>query len=609
MNEFLEQFLIEGRELVEQATRDLLELEQRPADKERLDGAFRAFHTLKGAAGIVEFEPMSRALHVVEDALSAVRSGKQAVSPRLISSCLASLDQVIAWMRAIEAGDDLPTGADVQADKIVALFEAAPAQPTAPVEGGVYAHAHDLLESQRLLGAISFETAGGEAMRSAAFKTGANVLDAIGLKAAADRLRGSDPAAVSRELLDVLFTEAKAALTAPVIEGERGEQIRALRVEVSRVDALVKLTGELTTAVNAIGHLADRARAESGELGQSLSDQHAVLQRLTSELQRSVLNVRVLPMSHVLQRFPKLVRDISVELDKAARLIIEGGDTEADKAVVEALFEPLLHVVRNALDHGVESAETRAERSKPAVARIVVRARRDGDAVIVEVEDDGAGIDVARVRALAIERGLAPAEEIEALSDDEAARLIFTPGFSTASTVTAISGRGVGMDVVKTAIARLGGEVELENMPGAGMLVRFRLPFTIMMTRVLVVEAAGQLFGVPFEAVVETVRRERSELTAIGKGQAFVYRDQTAPVIDLAQALSIGSAAEGAALIVITETGERAGFMVDRVDGALDVMLTPLEGLLAGMPGVAGATLMGDGQVLIVINPDQLLDV
>lgn len=617
MNEFLEQFLVEGRELIEQATRDLLELEQSPEDRERLDGVFRAFHTLKGAAGIVDFHAMHRALHAVEDTLAAIRAGDRAISADLITDCLSSLDQVSGWLRQIEATGELPHQADPEANRIVAKFTtAAEVETHVVVDHGEAARAQELINAQLLL--IDQETEGEAGRIVSALRVAGNVMARLGHADAARRfkeaLRGRPLVTDAKALLQGALSD----LTAGANEGggsatrEEGAA-RTLRIDVARVDALVKLAGELTTAKNAIGHVADLARggADAASLADLLRENYASMDRLVNELQRTVLNVRVLPMGQVFQRFPRLVREMSNAAGKPSRLITEGEDTEADKAIVEALFEPLLHVVRNALDHGIEAPEIREARGKPAVAVIVLRALRSGEHVVVEVEDDGGGIDVARVRQVAIERGAASRESVEAMDEEEAANLIFRPGFSTAATVTALSGRGVGMDAVRTAIVGMGGMVEVDNRPGAGAVVRFLLPFTLMMTRVMTVYAGGQAFGIPFDAVVETVRTPRDHVSSIGAARAFVYRDQTTPVIDLARTLGAAgerNAAGDATLVVTSVAGELSAFEVDQVGTSLDVMLSPMDGLLSGVRGIAGATVLGDGKVLIVLDLHELAE-
>jgi two-component system chemotaxis sensor kinase CheA len=318
----------------------------------------------------------------------------------------------------------------------------------------------------------------------------------------------------------------------------------------------------------------------------------------------------VLPLRHVFLRFTRLVREMAAAAGKSVRLVTEGEATEADKAIVEGLFEPLLHMVRNAVDHGVEPANERETAGKPPMATVTLRGMRAGDHVLIDVDDDGRGIDVDRVRQLATERGVAPPDVITAMSDDEAAELIFAPGFSTATSVTRLSGRGVGMDAVRTSIQRLGGSVSLSNRPGRGVRVRVTLPFTVMMTRLMIVEAGGEVFGLPLEAVVETARVARDRIAPLGLMRAIVLRDRTIPVLDLVDILGEPRATTptgDAILVVVAVDGQLGGLEVDGLGDRIDVMLKPMGGLLAGMPGIAGTTLLGDGRVLIVLDPPALL--
>ena len=291
------------------------------------------------------------------------------------------------------------------------------------------------------------------------------------------------------------------------------------------------------------------------------------------------------------------------------RLLIEGEETQADKAIVEMLFEPLLHVVRNAMDHGVESGAERAAARKAAIATICLRARREGEHVVVEVEDDGRGIDADRIRQAATERGLATADAVSGMSDGAVIDLIFMPGFSTATDVTDLSGRGVGMDAVRASIERLGGRVQLETRNGAGSTVRFVLPFSVMMTRVMTVEAGGQLYGIPLDAVIETVRVRRDEIRSVGQAHAFVLRNRTIPLIGLARSLGWAKteASSVATVVVASSGGVLGGLEVDRLGARMDVMLKPAEGLLTGIPQIAGTTMLGDGGVLLVLDIKEVL--
>jgi two-component system chemotaxis sensor kinase CheA len=388
---------------------------------------------------------------------------------------------------------------------------------------------------------------------------------------------------------------------------------RALRVDMDRIDALVKLIGELIVVKNAVGHVSKllQNNQDPAAAAATLREQHALFDRLATELQGAALRIRVLPLRSVFRRFPRLVREISGTVGKTVRLITEGEGTEADATIVDALFEPLLHVLRNAVDHGIETPEQRASAGKPAMGTLILRALRDGDKVKIEVEDDGGGIDVDRVRAVARARGVATEEALATMTDAEAIDFVFAPGFSTAAAVTDLSGRGVGMDSVKSAVERLGGTVTLESRFGTGTTVRLILPFSLMMTRVMTVEVAGQVFGLPLDSVLETIIVARDLIAPIGGGRAFVLRDRTVPLVDLADTLGIVRDVSGqssARIVVVLAAGQIGGLEVDRLGERMDVMLTPMNGLLGGMRGVAGTTLLGDGRVLIVLDAEEIFN-
>jgi len=713
MNEFIEQFLLEARELVEQATGDLLALEETPEDRERLGGAFRAFHTLKGSAGIVDFDAMARALHAAEDMLARVRAGDVPVTPALIGDGLTCLDQVVQWLDQMQVDGEPPVNAEAAADAIVARFAASRADEAPPpsantawlddllahgaafagqartavrytpdadsffraedpaavigalpglvlldlepngalepldaidpfacrlifsalsttvaedverflrpyrdqaviislVEpGAIPAAARAVLEAQ--LGLLAEPAEDGRPGRiAAAGRVAANVLRHLGRHTDAERIGAStDPAQAIRAILGDPASEVPASVPTSLT----GQETRVLRVDVERIDALVKLVGEFTVLKNALGHAAGLARdgGDATVLAALLKDQHARLGRLTDTLQQSVLSIRVLPLRHVFQRFSRLVREMAATSGKSVRLVTEGEATEADKAIVESLFEPLLHMVRNAVDHGVEPAEAREAAGKPPTATLWLRGAREGDKVLIDVEDDGRGVDVDRVRRVAAEHGVATPEVIAAMSDAEAAELIFAPGFSTTSEVTSLSGRGVGMDAVRTSIRRLGGAVSLLNRPGRGVRVRATLPLTVIMTRLMIVEAGGEIYGVPMDAVVETAKVPREHIAPLGSMRAVVLRDRTIPVLDLAEALGeprVAPLKTDAILVVVAADNQLGCLEVDRLGERIDVMLKPMDGLLAEMPGIAGTTLLGDGRVLIVLDLPELL--
>lgn len=745
MNELIDQFLVEARELIQSASEDLLALERAPDDAEAVNRVFRAFHTLKGSVALFDFPPMLDALHAAEDGLVAVRAGTLPVDAALIDLSLDTLDATGRWTDAVEATgrlpedasavgagladrfrallapgaeDPAPPGAGARPDWVDGLLAAAdaatpgtqllavryvpradcffsgedplglvrrvpsllavqvePAAPWPPVEeldvfacnlavalltaapradveavfrlvadqttvlpvaaegGGPPARepatragsALDavtaaVLAEQLLVLATAVEPAAEAGHREAAAAAAVNALIAGGLELEAARCAraASESAdALSRVLTAIVEAGAPSGASAASDGGPEaagaGEAARTLRVDAARVDALVTLVGELVVARNALGHLVAEAEAEGGRaaLARSIRASDAVIGRLATELHRGIVSLRLLPLAQVFRRFARPVREAARGLGKEIAFAVEGEDTEADRLIVENLFEPLLHVIRNALDHGLESAEVRRGAGKPAGGRIVLRAERAGDSVAVSVSDDGRGIDAALVRRRAAERGLLSEEAAAALDDAAATDLIFAPGFSTAETVSAVSGRGVGMDAVRAAAERLGGSISVESRVGLGTTVRLLLPHAIALTRMVVVGAGQERYGIPMDAVVEVVRLPRERVHAVGGGSATVLRGRTLPVVRLAGLLGSHAAAPDAdpeaLLLVVRRDGEAVGFEVDRIEDRFDALVRTASGLVATLPGVVGTTLLGDGQVLLILDPATLL--
>ncbi|KUL35834.1 chemotaxis protein CheA [Actinoplanes awajinensis] len=410
----------------------------------------------------------------------------------------------------------------------------------------------------------------------------------------------------------------------PAAEPEPGDQAgraddpggqvgtRVLKVDQEKVDRLMELVGELNVAKNGLTFLADAAEEEFGSrvFSRRIKDQYAGLHRIAEELQTAVMDIRMLPLSVAFSRFPRLVRDLSRRLGKTIELVTEGAETMADKDVIEALGDPLVHLVRNSLDHGIETPAERITAGKPATARLTLSAVADGDAVLVEVSDDGRGVDPARVRRKAYEKGLISEEELESLSDREAVNLVFRPGFSTADQISELSGRGVGMDAVRASVEKLGGTVVMNSVFGAGTTTRLRLPLSMAVTQVMVVSVAGQRFGIPVDLVVETVRVPAAEMGRVLHQDVLVMRDEVVPVIDLAETLELPCSPDpdrDRAVLVVAVNGQRIGLSVEQFHREVDVILKPLEGLLAYADEFSGTALLGDGLVLLVLNMREVL--
>jgi two-component system chemotaxis sensor kinase CheA len=389
---------------------------------------------------------------------------------------------------------------------------------------------------------------------------------------------------------------------------------KSIKVDQAKIDHLMNLIGEMVVAKNALPYLAGRAETVFGvrELSREIKSQYAVINRIAEEMQDSIMQVRMMPISFVFQRFPRLVRDISQKLGKEVNLILEGEDTEADKNVVESLGDPLVHIVRNSLDHGIESPDVRRSLGKPAAGTIVIRATQEADRVIIEIRDDGKGMDPAIIKRLAFEKGLIDSERLERLSDQEALNLVFAAGFSTAEVVSDLSGRGVGMDVVRTAIEKVNGTIHLESEKGKGTRILLSLPLSMAITNVMIIESNNQIFGVPMETVVETVRIPRSDIRTIKKRQATVLRGRIVPLKSLNALLGRNvppkaSEDDELAVLVVSLGGEYVGIMVDDFRETADIILKPMTGVLAGLSAYSGSALLGDGSVLMVLDIKEMI--
>ncbi len=388
---------------------------------------------------------------------------------------------------------------------------------------------------------------------------------------------------------------------------------KTLKIDQHRVDVLMDLIGELVVAKNGLPYLAQRAERLYGsrELSREIKEQYGVINRIAQELQASIMQVRMMPVGQVFQRFPRLVRDLSKKLDKQIQLVILGEDTEADKNIIEGLADPLIHILRNSIDHGLEPPEERIAAGKPPTGTIRIRAFRDNDSVALEISDDGRGVNVGAVKAKAVRNGLLTPEQAETMRDDEAVQLIFAAGLSTAEQLSDVSGRGVGMDVVRSSLERVGGSVTVQSQAGVGTDIRLLLPLSMAVTQVMAVELDRKPMGVPMEAVVETVRLEPKRIFTLKQREAFLLREQLVPLIRLRRIFSLpevpDNTLETLAVLVVKIGNESVGLVADDFREGMEVILKPLDGVLAGLRQYAGTALLGDGSVMLVLNLRELL--
>ena len=391
---------------------------------------------------------------------------------------------------------------------------------------------------------------------------------------------------------------------------------KILKVDESKIDRLMNLIGEFVVAKNSLPYIANKAESVYGilELSKEIKGQHSVLNRIAEEMQDAIMQIRMIPVSTVFQRFPRLVRDLSKKLNKKIELKLEGEETEADKNVIESLSDPLIHIIRNSIDHGIESPQERTSKGKPEEGTITLSAKHESDHVLIEVIDDGRGIDPHKVKLKAYQKGLITEEQFEKMKDNEAVNLIFLPGFSTAEVATDLSGRGVGMDVVRTAVEKFGGFVKIQTELDKGSTISLSLPLSMAVSHVMIIESGGERLGIPIDTIVETVRISQETIQKIKGKMVAILRNKVVPIFYLNELLEIDKPhitnEEGEyAIAVLSVKGELIGIVVDGFYETADIILKPLSGFLASMRTFSGIAIMGDGSVLLVINPKELVNV
>jgi len=632
MDELLAQFLVEGPELLEQANDALLALEKAPGDGARVNDAFRAVHTLKGSVGLFDLPALQILLHAAEDTLSTLRDGRRAADAEIVGALLAVLDQTESWLGVLAETETLPGDAPARSAVLMRLLSgmAGPAEAaSAPVETPDWALA---------MAAGGLPAGSRVAIRYApdkdAYFRGEDPLAALAAAPDLTDLRltpvaptdgpydpfacalvieaaSAAPRELVRESLRPIIDQVELAdLPGDAAAAAQSAQasVRALRVDPARIDELAALADELVAAKTGLARLAAQAAGERSLLSQRLTAQAEVIDRLASRLHQRIGALRMTPVLPLLRQFPRVAREIASGLGKDVEVTVDAGQVHADRIILEGLFEPLTHLLRNAIDHGAESAEARLAKGKPARNAIRLTARQAEGRLKVTLEDDGRGIDPAAVRAAAAGRGLIDADALAALSDEEAIDLIFTPGFSTAAEVSALSGRGVGMDAVRAAVHRLGGRISVSSRVEHGTTVELSLPLAVSLTQVMVVSEAAERYGVPVEGVLATLRLPASSVASIRAGHAFDWRGRTVPLLPLSYLTGGAGRLEQAdrPVLVVRAGGQSVGLAVDAIEDRLDVAIRPLDGLLAGMDGLAGTAILDDGQVLMILDPEAL---
>jgi two-component system, chemotaxis family, sensor kinase CheA len=538
MDEIVREFLVESYENLDQLDQDLVALEGSPGSRELLSRVFRTIHTIKGACGFLGFGRLESLTHVGESLLSELRDGRRVMDQLTTDVLLHMVDTVREILASIEASGG---EGDIVVDGVIEQIRTVLREPAAQTAPDV------------------------------------------------DALAGRGPVADD---------------AGPVSASDS-----AIRVDIEVLDALMRQVGELVLARNQITLLV------GGQFDADLIRSSQRLSLITSELHESVMKARMQPIGHLWVKMPRVVRDLAADCGRQVRLEVVGGDTELDRALLEAVKDPLMHLVRNAVDHGIEDVETRIAVGKPAEGVLTIRAHHAGGRVVIEVEDDGKGIDADRVAAVAVARGLRTPDQLAAMSAADLLRLLFLPGFSMADTITNVSGRGVGLDVVHTKIEAIGGTVEVESTVGRGTIWRLHIPLTLAIISALIVESGGELYAIPATAVVEFVapygESAGVQVEYVGIAPVLCLRGTLLPLVGLRDVLGVpdesgpGHDREfGASTViaVLQADARRFGLFVDGVLDIEEIVVMPLSARLRGIGVYAGATLLGDGRVSLILD-------
>ena len=632
MKEIMEDFLIEAFELIEQIDHDLVELESNPEDLELLNRIFRVAHTVKGSSSFLNFDVLTELTHHMEDVLNKARKGELKITPDIMDVVLESVDMMKGLLESIrDNGSDAAAGIDIknicvrltqisegEAPSAAAEAPAAPApepvkepEPAAPAEEAApevsdaelskLSDSEVEAEIERLLKVRKAEDQARRASKGIAPKSpeeiapAASAAPAPAPKPAPSRERDADK-------------KVPAASSSSAVAQEQ-----TIRVEVKRLDHLMNLIGELVLGKNRLLKIYDdvEERYEGEKFLEELNQVVSSLSLVTTDIQLAVMKTRMLPIAKVFNKFPRMIRDLSRDLGKQIDLEISGEETELDKSIVEEIGDPLVHIIRNSCDHGIEDPETRKAMGKPEKGLVQLKAYNEGNHIVVEIVDDGKGLDADMLKAKSIEKGIITEREADAMSEKEAFGLIFKPGFSTAAKVTNVSGRGVGMDVVKTNIEKLNGIIDIESEVGKGTVMKLKIPLTLAIIQSLLVGTQEEFYAIPLASVLETVRVPIDDIYTIDGKNVLRLRDEVLSLVRLSDVFGVEKVFDGGDhtyVVIIGVAEAKLGIIVDTLVGQEEIVIKSMGDYLQNIPGIAGATIRGDGRVTLIIDVGAMME-
>ncbi len=585
LKEIVESFIVETNDIFEKLDNEILELEKRPEDKELINSIFRAVHTVKGTSGVLSFEQMTVIAHRFEDVLNKLRRDELKFQPAMLDVMFEAFDQMKALLRQVVEHNIH----DIDFSGTIKRLES--------LSKGVLPEKAEKGPAEQQAAAPASEPA---------IAKSAEPVDVVQRNTDQEQLQTSQ----ARESAPQDASQSHPQASQP----QKADKITdtTIRVDVGRLDHLMNLVGELVLGRNRLSQIVTSSREDDAgeDFSHQLSETSAQIDFITTELQTAVMKTRMVQIGRVFNRFPRLVRDIAREFNKDIDLVIEGEETELDKSIIEEISDPLVHLIRNAADHGVEEPERREKAGKSRRGTIRLTAGHEGNHIIIEIQDDGAGMDPEILKRKAIEKGVITAEEAHEMKTDDAYNLIFIPGFSTAQKVSSVSGRGVGMDVVKTNITKLNGIIAVESGVGKGTKFVLKLPLTLAIIQGLLVAVGTETFAIPLNSVLEVVHTFKSDVATVNGREVIRLRETVLPLVSISDILDVPLQSEelrGFYTVVVGVANHKFGIVVNRLIGQKEIVIKPLGAYLKNIQGIAGSTILGDGRVIMILDAGELL--
>ncbi|EPE3794005.1 hybrid sensor histidine kinase/response regulator [Campylobacter lari] len=616
IQEILEDFLVEAFELVEQIDHDLVELEANPEDLELLNRIFRVAHTVKGSSSFLNFDVLTKLTHHMEDVLNKARHNELKITPEVMDVVLESIDMMKTLLNSIrDNGNDTAIGLDIApiCTRLTAISEGESLESVTPAK--TEEPKEEIKEEPKA------EEPEVDVNKLSDDEVEAEIERLLKVRKAEDQARRAEKKktqeanlAPSKPAAQAQNTTAEKKVPAAGGGSSGANMDQTIRVEVKRLDHLMNLIGELVLGKNRLLKIYDdvEERYDGEKFLEELNQVVSQLSIVTTDIQLAVMKTRMQPIAKVFNKFPRVVRDLGRELGKQMELEISGEETELDKSIVEEIGDPIMHMIRNSCDHGIEDPATRVANGKPEKGTVNLKAYNEGNHIVVEIADDGKGLDADALKSKAIEKNLITEREADQMSDKEAFALIFKPGFSTAAKITNVSGRGVGMDVVKTNIEKLNGVIEIDSELGKGTVMKLKIPLTLAIIQSLLVGTQEEFYAIPLASVLETVRVPIDDIYTIEGKNVLRLRDEVLSLVRLSDVFGVKQVLENTDqtyVVVIGVAESKLGIIVDTLVGQEEIVIKSMGEYLQNIQGIAGATIRGDGRVTLIIDVAAMMDI